>query len=182
MDTMLLRMFQRQVALQCTYLLASASELDAALRRENIEQTFYALQNFLNAGANISKALWGAGGKHSIERKVLRESVGIDDASPLREVTMRNNFEHFDERLDRWWEESKAHNYMDLLIGPKNMITGQADTDKFRHFDPKTGDMVFWGQEFNIKKLLDEVRKLRPKLEAEAAKPHWEPKPRNPKS
>ena len=62
----------------------------------------------LNAGANISKAFWGSGGKLAVERKPLRDSIGIDDKSPLRAVTMRNNFEHFDERIDRWWTSPKG--------------------------------------------------------------------------
>ena len=61
MDLMLLRQFQRQVLLQCKYVLISASEANKALETRNVEGVFYALQNFLNAGANISKALWGGG-------------------------------------------------------------------------------------------------------------------------
>jgi len=182
MELMLLRVFQRQIALQCKFLIFSAQEIERNLREHNVENTFYALQNFLNSGANISKALWGQAGSHSDERKQLRDSIGVDDTSPLRKVTMRNNFEHFDERLDKWWKESIAHNHIDLIIGPKNTIAGPAEMDKFRHFDPTTGDMVFWGQEFNLKQILEEVQKVFPKLEAEANKPHWETAPQAPKA
>jgi hypothetical protein len=180
MDLMLLRTFQRQTALQCKYLLVAAAEINVALKERNIERVFYGLQNFLNAGANISKSLWGGGGRLATERKPLRDSIGVDDTSPLREVTMRNNFEHLDERLDRWWKESKAHNHIDLIVGPKNTIAGAAETDKFRHFDPTTTDLVFWGQEFNLQQIVTEVQRILPKLEEEANKPHWEkakPKP-----
>jgi len=87
---------------------------------------------------------------------------------------MRNNFEHFDERLDRWWRESKAHNHADMLIGPRDRTIVGIDTiDMFRLFDPNTTDLTFWGQEFNIQKIVDEVQKILPKLEAEANKPHF---------
>src|SRR5450631_2177877 len=99
MERMHLRTFQSQVALQCSFLLLAAEDLNRGLKQRNISYVFYALQNLLNAGANISKALWGQGGKLAIERKPLRDSIGVDDTSPLREVTMRNNFEHFDERI-----------------------------------------------------------------------------------
>jgi hypothetical protein len=182
MDIFLLRVFQSQVALQCQFLLAAANEVNVALKERNTERTFYALQNLLNAGANISKALWGAGGKFADQRKPLRDSIGIDDSSPLREVTMRNNFEHFDERLDRWWKESKHHNHMDLIIGPAaTTIVGHEETDKFRHFDPTTCNMVFWGQEFNLQTIVTEVQKILPKLQAEANKPNWETTPATPK-
>jgi hypothetical protein len=174
MELMLLRTFQRQVARQCRYLLISADEVTQALQNRNVEHVFYALQNMLNAGANISKALWGQGGKFTEQRKPLRDSIGVEDGSPLKGVTMRNNFEHFDERLDRWWSNSTHHNHADYLIGSPSMINGIQETDKFRHFDPHTWTVTFWGQEFNLQKIIDEVRKIAPKLEEEANKPHWE--------
>jgi hypothetical protein len=164
MELMLLRTFQSQVALQCKFLLLAASEVNRAVRDRNTESAFYALQNLLNAGANISKALWGQSGKLENDRKPIRDSIGIGDDSPLRDVTMRNNFEHFDERLDRWWQQSTSHNNLDLMIGPKNMIAGADDMDKFRHFDPTTADIVFWGQEFNLQKLVGEVQRIFPSL------------------
>jgi hypothetical protein len=94
MELMLLRIFQQQVLGQCKNLLLSANEVNQSLAKYDVQGVFYALQNLLNAGANISKALWGQGGKLADQRKPLRDSIGIDDTSPLREVTMRNNFEH----------------------------------------------------------------------------------------
>ncbi|WP_376742351.1 hypothetical protein [Ensifer canadensis] len=81
-----------------------------------------------------------------------------------------------DDRIDRWWAESVHHNYVDRIIGPRNIIGGAATTDMFRMFDPTTADVVFWGEEFNIQALIDEVRRIMPVLEVEAAKPHWEQK------
>jgi len=175
MDIMLLRTFQLQVARQCRYLLMSATEVNTALKEEGTpERVFYALQNLLNAGANISKALWGQSGKLAQTRKPLRDSIDVADDSPLQQVTMRNNFEHFDERLDRWWAESKNKNHCDMAIGQKdNFILGGDAIDMFRVFDPTTTNLTFWGQEFNLQTLVTEVQRILPKLEAEANKPHW---------
>ncbi|HMI98050.1 MAG TPA: hypothetical protein VK479_16195 [Micropepsaceae bacterium] len=174
MDLMLLRVFQRQVDLECRFLLLAAEEVDQGLRGQNVYRTFYGLQNLLNAGANISKALWGPGGKFAGARKPLRDSIGISDDSPLRHVGMRNNFEHVDERIDEWWQKSKGHNHVDLNIGPKKgMFGGLEEIDQFRLFDPDTTDITFWGQEFNLRKIVDEVRSIAPKLAQEANKPHW---------
>lgn len=124
MDLMLLRMFQGQVLLQCEFMMVAAGELNRGLELMNTRHTFYALQNLLNAGANISKALWGSGGKRAKQRKPLRDSIGVADDSPLRAVAMRNNFEHFDDRLDKWWETSKRHNAVDLTIAPRSAVIG----------------------------------------------------------
>ena len=174
MDVALLRIFQRQVALQCRFILMAAQEINVGLQQRNVERVFYEIQNLLNAGANVSKALWGQGGRLANERKPLRDSIGIGDDSPLRQVAMRNNFEHFDERLDRWWNQSTHHNSIDLMIGPNSAIAGVADIDRFRAFDPLTAKMNFWGQDFNVQVIVDEVQKILPRLQDEANKPHWE--------
>jgi lysyl-tRNA synthetase class 1 len=176
MDTFLLRNFQQQVALQCKFVLASAEDLKKGVAESNSEQIFYALQNLLNASANISKALWGARGKMANERRLLRDSIGIGDDSPLREVNMRNNFEHFDERLDRWWAQSTRHNFIDMSIGSPNAFGGAADLDRFRIFDPATTNMTFWGEEFNIQSIVNEVKRIVPRLQQEVIKPHFDPK------
>lgn len=172
MDIYLLRVFQSQVAAQCRFMLRAAADVNNALKEPDTNAVFYGIQNFLNAAANISKAFWGQGGKFAEQRKPLRDSVGVADTSPLRQVVMRNNFEHFDERLDRWWKESKRHNFSDLNIGL--IIAGIDEIDSFRNFDPKSTDLSFWGQKFNLQELINEVRSIVPKLEAEASKPHWE--------
>src|SRR5690606_578758 len=119
MDTFHLRIFQRQVLDQCLYLLASARDVNQGLAENNTNRVFYGIQNLLNAGANISKMLWGQRGRKAEQRQRLRDSIGISDNSPLREVTMRNHFEHMDERIDRWWSKSLRHNYADKNIGPR---------------------------------------------------------------
>ena len=143
MDVMPLRMFQQQVLLQCQFMLLSAHELSAAMVSMDSTRTFYAIQSLLNAAANVSKAFWGSGGRQADDRYDLRDSIGIPEDSPLREVRMRNNFEHLDERLDQWWKESNRHNHVDLSIGPRSMISGIDDIDMFRAFDPRTADLAF---------------------------------------
>lgn len=125
---MLLRLFQNQMLLQCKFIIAAANDLNTSLQSADVEATFYALQNLLNAAANVSKILGGRNVSKWAERQELKDSIGISDASPLGDVTMRNHFEHFDERLERWSRESTSHIYVDLTIGPKGrIITGVDD-------------------------------------------------------
>lgn len=119
------------------------------------------------------------GGKFAVQRKPLRDSIGVTDTSPLRSMIMRNNFEHFDERLDKWWLKSKTHNMVDWNIGPESFIQ-VASTDPldwFRAFDPVTTKLFFWGEEFNVQELIIEVQRILPKLQEEASKPHRETGP-----
>lgn len=174
MDTFRLRVFQRQLTDQCHFLIAGAQAVNAGLKSGNHMQIWLGIQNILTAGANVSKMLWGSKGKQAEARRCLRESISVLDDSPLRDVTMRNHFEHMDERLDRWWDQSKHHNHVDQVVGGREAIDGVAPIDTFRWFDPTNGDLIFWGESFNLQVLVNEVERILPLLQNEARKPHWD--------
>lgn len=126
-------------------------------------RAWYPIQAFLTAVANISKALWGQGGTLTAERAALRAALEVDDSSPIQSTAMRNNFDHFDDRLDTWWKESTNHNYVDLSFG--NMaaaVTGEGigTKDMFRSFDPATGNLVFWGQTYHVPTMEKEIARI----------------------
>lgn len=175
LDLYLLRMFQRQVGNQCFAALMAAEAAQSALNPVNQDVFWASVQNCLTAVANISKALWGQGGKYAKERKPLRDSLDVGNNSSLKPTSMRNNFEHFDERLDDWYATSTNRNHLDHMIGPPNMVAGLADTDMFRVFDPTTAELVFWGKRYPLTTILDEVRRLYPIAQAEGSKPHFDP-------
>jgi hypothetical protein len=175
MELILLRMFQRQVLSQCEYVMLAAEDVNAGLNGPDLNRVFFSLQNLLTAAANASKALWGP--QHNRDtaaaRKPLRDSIGVRDDSPLKQVTMRNHYEHFDERLDTWWKKSKNHHSVDREIGPSGSFLGFDPLDMFRWFDPTAAKLEFWGQSFDIQAVINEVRRILPKLREEANKPHW---------
>jgi hypothetical protein len=182
MELMLLRLFQRQVELQCRILLVSASQLQQALNARSSEidvtpQLWGSVQSLLSAAANLSKAFWGQRGQFSEERWPLRDSLQITDDSPLRPTSMRNNFDHFDERLDEWWATSETRTHFDTSVMPPAMVSGVAETDMFRVLDPTTAELVFWGDRYDLRAIVTEVQRILPIAETEADKPHWEPPP-----
>ena len=175
MEPMLLRLFQRQILEQCGYILIAANQLQSRISVQCYDEMFWReLQNFVVSTANVSKLLWGQAGKFAKKRKVLRDSIRVKDSSPLRPTKMRNHFEHIDERLDKWWAESDSRNHADRSIGPPSMIGGLKDIELFRGYDPATGTARFWGDTYNLKEIIEEVDRIYPLLQSEAAKPHWE--------
>lgn len=174
MELFQLRIFQRQVLDQSKYVLMSANLINSSLKNKDQDGVWFALQSFLTASANIAKMLWGSGARLASQREDLRTSLGVDDNSPFRDVSMRNHFEHMDERIDRWWEKSENHNHFDQNIGPIGMFGNPADIDMFRMFDPETTEVRFWGESVSLQQVVDEIHKILPKLQREAAKPHWQ--------
>jgi hypothetical protein len=143
---------------------------------------WYGIQNFIIAAGNLSKTLWGTGKpeerkRRYVERQPLRDSLEVTDASPLRTVDIRNDYEHLDERIERWWDTSENHNVVDFFIGPRGAFGGPGlgDRDMMRWFDPTTGDVIFWGNELNIPSVMGEINRIHPIAEGEARKPHWDP-------
>jgi hypothetical protein len=141
-DARLQKIFLGQIELQCRAVLLANETLAAHLKDPGV--AFCAIQSLLNAAANLAKCLWGTGGQLSAERAPLRARLEVGDTSPLKNVTMRNNFEHFDERLDTWWATSEKRNYFDRNVWP-GRPNGFDDNDVFRVFTPGTGQVWFWG-------------------------------------
>jgi hypothetical protein len=178
LDLQLLRIYQRQIVYGCNAVLLGLEDIESQDRN----RLWYGVQNLIIGAGNLSKTLWGTGRsakereKRYADRQPLRDSLSITDASPLRQVKIRNDYEHLDERIEDWWDASSNRNWVGELIGPRGSVGGSAigDKDILRWLDPSTGDVIFWGNELNIPTVVDEVKRLLPIAEAESIKPHWE--------
>jgi hypothetical protein len=80
----LLRAFQRQVLLQCEFVPLAATDVNRFLKHEpmNPSDVFYAVQNLLNAAANVSKALWVKA--PSCRHSVNFSGTALEYRTPLR--------------------------------------------------------------------------------------------------
>jgi hypothetical protein len=130
------------------------------------------IQNCLGAAMNISRVCWGQSGIYRQERKALRKSLEIKGDSPLKPMARRNDFEHVDEWLEKWYATSTNHIHVDRMVGPADVIGGVSDADMFRVFDTTTSEVVFWGTRYPLKSLVDEITRVYPIAKAEAEKPH----------
>lgn len=168
-DLTLVRLFQYHVIEQCETVLRAMARI-----RSNPEapDVWADLQSVVLAAGNLSRLLWGQSASARASRRPLRESIGVGDESTLRLRGMRNHFEHIDERLDEWWRDSAQHYYADRNIGPRTeMLSGLQDVERFRHFEPDTGTLWFWGDRLELEAIESEVARIYPRVTAEAAKP-----------
>jgi hypothetical protein len=177
MDTFVLRILQREVEFQCKAVVVARAGLAAGEKAHDVDATFIALQAILVAAANLSKLLWGSGGRKEAERTRLRESLAVADNSPLKDPDLRNDFEHFDSRVEKWFESSEHHNYIGRFVGPYGAVVGPATGDRFQHYDPDSGVATFWDHSVNLNDVLMEVYRVLPLAQAEARKPHWDEPP-----
>ncbi len=187
MEKQLLQKFLYEIARQCRFCLVAYEDLNQALlllrtagsdqqiRQKHMERLWYSVQSFLVASGNISKLLFGDSTQLYSQRAELRRSLGIDDSSPFhfRNRDARNYFEHFDERLESWFNASTRHNFVDSNVGSLNMFGGVDEHDFIRNIDPGKMAITFYGEECLIIPIVDAVKQLKEKVKIEAENNRW---------
>ncbi|RBO73050.1 hypothetical protein [Microbacterium sp. H6] len=162
MDSQVRYIFQQQVADQCELALLGIRMMNAGLdaRAPNRDELWHGIQVFVTAAGNVSKALWGAGGRRAGERAELRASLAVSDESALKGFTFRNHFEHFDDRISTWAKDDNRGNYLDRHIGAPESVLGPESTERFRVYDPQTGIVYFWGDQIEVGPVAAELTRL----------------------
>jgi len=107
------------------------------------------IQSILISTANISRILWP--NKEYKDRGVrLRKMLNILDDNILRDRTFRNHFEHYDERIAKWFEDEANGVFIDLAINPDLSFSAQNTKRGYNTIDET---VVFCGQKFDLSKL-----------------------------
>jgi hypothetical protein len=164
----ILEILQSEVEFQCKCVLIAAGLLSEQFAPGTADEDFdaeivwFALQSVLIASANLSKLFWGSRGKKEAERLDLRLSLSVADDSPLRDPDLRNDFEHFDTRVEDWFRDSESHNFAGRNIGRLSAITGIDVKDRFQWFDDSTGIVTFWTHSVALPLVLAEVQRIHP--------------------
>lgn len=119
------------------------------------------ISNFLNSTAIISKILWGNKNNYN-EREGLRNSLNINDEMFIRDRDIRNNFEHIDNKVIKWSEESTDGNFID-----RNITTGikSESIDAFRNYDIRKKVITFNDLEYPVIKICQELMYLLNQIE-----------------
>lgn len=132
------------------------------------KQCLYHIHHFLTHTSNIIKILFPLDNPKNQDNQYIQEraeklrnyfTLSLNDFD-INEIGIRNDFEHYDTRIDFWVRNSRNHNYCDLNIMPKNGIVGLNTTDMFRNFDPQSMKLSFCGKKYNLNylKLFLEVK------------------------
>ena len=131
----------------------------------NPDSLFEHLHHFIVHTSNIMKLIQPYAKEDTDFRKY--RAIQIKEAFPSvpeidpQDINVRNDFEHFDERIDSWIINSKRHNYADKNIMPVGAISGLDPKDNFRQYDPKTKILYFAGREYHIERLHEYVQQVK---------------------
>lgn len=159
--------YLREIVIQGQYALMSVQAMNAILEAKGSAVAFFReAQSFLNQAAAMSRILWPPK-THTptavARAEHLRKVLEVTESHPLRRRTLRDHLEHFDERLDRWSQETTHGTIIDLTIGPATQFVGGEAVsrgDFLRVYEPERKVFTFRGDEFDIQELVGGVEHL----------------------
>ena len=96
--------FISEIVLQSKIAELAAKRLSAI--KDNFDQieVWSSIQSILVAAGNVSKILWPQEKKYAVRGKRLRELLKVDDNNILSDRSLRNHFEHYDDRIEKWFK------------------------------------------------------------------------------
>ena len=153
--------FISEIVLQSKIAELAAKRLSAI--KDNFDQieVWSSIQSILVAAGNVSKILWPKEKKYAVRGKRLRELLNIDDNNKLSDRSLRNHFEHYDDRIERWFEGKSSAVYRDLVIDPLKPIWGDALVSQHRAYNPLKHTLTFRGESFDLAAVLKELKEIR---------------------
>jgi hypothetical protein len=152
--------FIGEIVLQSKIAELAAKRLSAI--KDNFDQieVWSSIQSILVAAGNVSKILWPS--KEYVERgKRLRELLKVDEGNLLSDRKFRNHFEHYDDRIEKWFKGKSSAVYSDLAIDPLKSMRRSFPTNHHRAYDPLTQTLTFRGESFDLAAVLKELKEIR---------------------
>ncbi len=141
-DDYVLGIFLDQIGRQADFGLMAAGDLvESAVPNGDSRRLWYSVQGLLGAVANVSKLIWPAYSTFHDDQYLsdrgerLQEVLHADSLTILRDKDLRNDFEHFDVRLEEW------------------AVTVQGRP--FSNLDTSRGVVTFRGKEYALKPVVD---------------------------
>lgn len=136
-----------EIALQSQIAQKAAERLRATHDVFDNVETWCSIQSILVAAGNVSKILWPSQ-KYKLRGKKLRELLGVEDNNPLASRKFRNHFEHYDERIEEWFESNSQGVYIDLAMNPslRNLHFGMPALNTHRGYNSYNNSVVFRGE------------------------------------
>lgn len=189
MDSLHYRVFHGFLGRESAFAMVSVDEMKRMLEKvfgslppeenaKTVNTFWYSVDAFLMSTGNISKTFWPSPWDENpikdkiIERgRELREILGIENESMFspKYRTLRNHFEHFDERLDEWFFESKKLPVLiDSGIMPYQTIEifkGFFPSHVLRTFDQNSWILYYREDKLDFGKMIVDIQKLKASLD-----------------
>jgi hypothetical protein len=133
---------------------------------------FYGLDTLIDHAGRVSTLLFPTLPTANLRRKHriakargehLRRVPGVADTDVISSRDLRNNLQHFDERLDNWANETTAPAaYQDVVIGVPSSVVDQAKV--IRRLNLADGCYYFRGTRFRVQDIINFLSEIGKKI------------------
>jgi len=133
----------------------------ASERLEETNNTFdrievwCSIQSILVAAGNVSKILWPSH-KYKIRGERLRQLLKVEKNNLLSNRKFRNHFEHYDERIEEWFQSRSGGVYVDLSMNPSMSGLGNSH----RGYNSFNNTLIFRGELFELAEVLKALEEI----------------------
>jgi hypothetical protein len=150
--------FISEIRLQSKIAILSAERLQTANENLNKDEVWGSIQSILVSTGNISKILWPTYKRHAERGKALRLILKVENNNPLSERKFRNHFEHYDTRIQEWYDDNLGTAYIDLVMNPTliGSIIGKID----RGYNSFNNTLIFRGEILDLNEILHAVNEI----------------------
>jgi len=141
------------------------------LLRADVEAAYLVsvVQEAIGHAAALSRYFWPSGlGRAPQEIKELRkkraeklrQKYNLSEESPLRKRSLRDTWEHFDEKLDVYLLENDAGHFFPSPIVASHELADDPTSKIFKLLDTEAQCLVLLGKKFFFGPIKDEVQKV----------------------
>lgn len=145
-----------EIVLQVKIAQRAAQRLFAA--HDNFDQieTWCSIQSILVAAGNVSKILWPQ--KNKVRGEQLRKLLRVEKDYILSDRKFRNHFEHYDERVEDWFNKQSSGVYIDLAMNPS--LPGRSALNSHRGYNAFNNTLKFRGEELDLNEVLKALEEI----------------------
>ncbi len=125
-------------------------------------EVWCSIQSILAAAGNVSKILWSTSSTETKARsKNLRKMLSIEDDNILSDRKFRNHFEHYDERIQTWFENRSSGVYVDLAFNPFEPTPWEIPQFYHRAYNQVDKIVTFRDETLDLKELLNALEEIK---------------------
>jgi hypothetical protein len=143
--------FIGEIVLQSKIAKRAAERLQAAHNNFDKVEVWCSIQSILVAAGNVSKILW-PNQQHKVRGERLRQILKVEKGNLLSDRKFRNHFEHYDERIEDWFNNQTSAVYTDLAMNPS--LRGTTASRDHRGYNSFNNTLIFRGESLDLGKVL----------------------------
>ncbi len=151
--------FLAEIVLQSKIAKKAADRLPKSPSGFDHIEVWCSIQSILVSAGNVSKILW-PNNSAKARGEQLRKLLNIDAKNILANRKFRNHFEHYDERIEKWFKVSKSSVYDDLAFNPIKPLWKSLPENHNRAYDQVNRIVTFRGETLDLNEILNALKEI----------------------